>query len=67
MLHRKTWSWFGILFIWCAAFVAIGYLWAAQPANCAWCVPTFCGFSSDCPPNCHCAIPWGRVTGRCSG
>ncbi len=38
-----------------------------RSADCAWCVATFCGFDSECPPGCSCAIPWGEVTGHCSG
>ena len=40
------------------------------PAEPAWCVegclPTFCGYSSECPGGCVCAIPLGRATGYCA-
>jgi len=39
----------------------------AKPADCNWCVPIFCGTDAQCPSNCSYAIPWGKVTGRCSG
>jgi len=41
-------------------------LWS-KPADCNWCVPIFCGTDAQCPSNCSYAIPWGKVTGRCSG
>lgn len=51
-----------------AAFLALASLLVvANPGHCDWCVATFCGSSADCPGDCVCAIPWGEVTGSCSG
>lgn len=47
--------------------VLVGAFIAARPAQCDWCVATFCGSSAECPGDCVCAIPWGEVTGECSG
>lgn len=49
-----------------AATLAFGLFFPA-PADCEWCVRTFCGTSNECPSNCVCAIPMGEATGYCSG
>ena len=50
------------------AAALLTWQWAtAPPAQCFWCVATFCGTSAGCPANCFCAIPMGEVTGTCMG
>lgn len=39
----------------------------AQSAYCVWCVPTFCGSTSECNRGCVCAIQMGDATGHCVG
>ncbi len=46
-------------------FVALGL--GAPRAECDHCLPTFCGYSAECPGDCVCAIPWGEATGTCMG
>lgn len=49
--------------------VATAALLATARLACAvgWCVPTFCGNTSQCPGSCVCAIEPGQVTGHCVG
>lgn len=52
--------------------LATGTAWlvvAAPKPACAQagCVATFCGYSSECPGDCVCAIPMGDATGYCTG
>jgi len=50
-----------------ALIVAVLVFVLAKPAACNWCVPTICGTDAECLDGCHCAIPWGKATGECSG
>ena len=51
----------------CIVVTALGVMLYAENAECDWCVSTFCSNSAQCPGDCVCAIPWGKVNGSCSG
>ena len=55
------------LLIAAASAIASASLFVGQPAECQHCVPTFCGFTSECPGDCVCAIPNDQATGTCVG
>lgn len=58
--------WRVALFVAMIALVLAALLWS-RPVQCSACIGQFCGFSSQCPTSCFCAIPIGAATGACFG